>query len=137
MRARTVSERQLTVVIDVPRGSFFKRNDDGAIDFVSPLPCPFNYGHVPGTVADDGEAFDALVLGPRLPLGSKSTVAVRGRVDFVDSGKPDPKWICARSPLSASERLQVEMFFRFYAAVKSLIYGLRGKSGPTRYLGWL
>ena len=132
-----MSGQRLTVVIDVPRGSFLKRNDDGLIDFVSPLPCPFNYGHVPGTVADDGEAFDALILGPRLPLGSRSTVAVRGRVDFVDSGKPDPKWICGRSPLSVLERLQVEIFFRVYAAAKRLINRLRGKSGPTRYLGWL
>lgn len=137
MRASQVSGQTLTVVIDVPRGSFLKRDDEGGIDFVSPLPCPFNYGHVPGTVADDGEAFDALILGPRLPLGSTSTVAVRGRVGFVDSGKPDPKWICARSPVSALQRLQVDAFFRFYAAVKRVINRFRGKRGPTRYLGWL
>jgi inorganic pyrophosphatase len=130
-------EQELTVVVDVPRGGFVKRNDDGAIDFVSPLPCPFNYGHVPGTRAEDGEAFDALILGPRLPRGSKSTVVVRGRVDFVDCGRPDPKWICAQSTLGAFERWQVEAFFRFYAAAKRLINRFRGKSGPTRYLGWL
>ncbi|MGD8317320.1 MAG: inorganic diphosphatase [Myxococcales bacterium] len=128
---------ELTVVVDVPRGSFLKRDDHGAIDFVSPLPCPFNYGHVPGTLADDGEAFDALILGRRLPRGSKSTVAVRGRVDFIDSGRPDPKWICAGAPMSARQRLQVEIFFRFYAAAKRLINRFRGKTGPTRYLGWL
>jgi len=35
------------VVIEVPRGSFLKRGSSGHIDFVSPLPCPFNYGAVP------------------------------------------------------------------------------------------
>lgn len=132
-----MSEQKLTVVIDVPRGSFLKRDDGGAIDFLSPLPCPFNYGHVPGTEAEDGEAFDALILGPRLPLGSESTVTVRGRVNFVDSGTPDPKWICARAPMSAVQRMQVEIFFRFYAAAKRIINRVRGKRGPTRYLGWL
>jgi inorganic pyrophosphatase len=132
-----MSEQRLTVVVDVPRGSFLKRDDGGAIDFVSPLPCPFNYGHVPGTQADDGEAFDALILGPRLPLGTKSMVTVRGRVNFIDSGRLDPKWICARTPMSALQRVEVEIFFRFYAAAKRLINRVRGKTGPTRYLGWL
>ncbi len=125
------------MVIDVPRGSFLKRDDRGAIDFVSPLPCPFNYGHVPGTLAADGEALDVVVLGPRLPLGSRSTVPVRGRVDFVDSGRPDPKWICAPAPMTSWQRIEVDAFFRFYALAKRAINRARGKRGPTRYLGWL
>ena len=38
---------ELEIVIEVPRGSFLKRGLTGRIDFVSPLPCPFNYGAVP------------------------------------------------------------------------------------------
>jgi len=127
----------LTVVIDVPRGSFVKRNDDQLVDFVSPLPCPFNYGHVPGTLAEDGEALDAVVLGPKLPLGSTAKVRSRARVGFIDAGRSDPKWVCADTPLSRFQRLQVSGFFRCYAIAKRLINGLRGRRGPTRYLGWL
>ena len=127
----------LTVIIDVPRGSFVKRDDDGAVDFVSPVPCPFNYGHVRGTVAEDGDAFDAVILGPKRPLGSTATVVARARVDFIDAGQADPKWICADAPLSRFDRLQVQGFFRCYAAAKRLINLVRGKPGPTRYLGWL
>jgi inorganic pyrophosphatase len=127
----------LTVVIDVPRGSFIKRGDDGALDFVSPIPCPFNYGHVPGTSAEDGDAFDAVVLGPKLPPRSTAKVATRARIDFIDAGRSDPKWICADAPLSGFQRLQVAGFFRCYAAAKRLINRVRGKQGPTRYLGWL
>jgi inorganic pyrophosphatase len=127
----------LTVVIDVPRGSFVKRGDDGVVDFVSPIPCPFNYGHVPGTLADDGAALDAVVLGRALPLGSAARVAARARVDFIDAGCPDPKWVCAERPLSTFDRLQVAGFFRCYAVAKRLINGFGGKQGPTRYLGWL
>ncbi len=127
----------ITVVIDVPRGSFIKRSDDGSVDFVSPLPSPFNYGHVPDTVAEDGEGFDAVVLGPRLARGLESSVVVRGRVGFVDAGAPDPKWICAAAPLSESERRRVEGFFRRYACAKRWINRVRGKQGPTEYLGWL
>ena len=38
---------ELEVVIEDPRGSFLKRGSTGQVDFVSPLPCPFNYGSVP------------------------------------------------------------------------------------------
>ena len=127
----------LTVIIDVPRGSFIKRDDDGAVDFVSPIPCPFNYGHVSGTLAADGDALDAVVLGPRLSLGSTANVITRARVDFIDAGCSDPKWVCADAPLSGFDRLQIAGFFRCYAVAKRLINRARGKRGPTRYLGWL
>ncbi len=127
----------LTVVIDVPRGSFIKRGDDGTVDFVSLLPSPFNYGHVPGTLGEDGDACDAVVLGPRLALGATTRLPARGRVGFVDAGHTDPKWICASAPLSRAQRFQVEAFFRSYALVKRVINRVRGKRGSTRYLGWL
>ena len=132
-----MNDEPITVVIDVPRGSFIKRSDDGSVDFVSPLPSPFNYGHVPDTLAEDGEGLDAVVLGPRLARGSESSVVVRGRVGFVDAGMEDPKLICAPAPLSASERRRVEGFFRRYARAKRWINRFRGKQGPTEYLGWL
>jgi inorganic pyrophosphatase len=132
-----MTDEGLTVVIDVPRGSFIKRSDDGGVDFVSPIPCPFNYGHVPGTLADDGDACDAVVLGPKLSLGSTASVVTRARIDFVDAGRSDPKWVCAGAPLSRFDRLQVAGFFRCYAVAKRLINRVRGKRGPTRYLGWL
>ena len=127
----------LMVVIDVPRGSFIKRDDDGAVDFVSPIPCPFNYGHVPGSLAEDGDAVDAVVLGPKLAVGSTAKVATRARVDFIDAGVSDPKWVCADAPLSSFERFQVAGFFRCYAVAKRMINRVRGQRGPTRYRGWL
>jgi inorganic pyrophosphatase len=132
-----MSDEALTVVIDVPRGSFIKRDDDRSLDFVSPIPCPFNYGHVPGTLAEDGEALDAVVLGPRLPLGSTVASTKRARVDFLDGGRFDPKWVCADAPLSRFQRLQVAGFFRCYAIAKRLINRIRRKQGPTRYRGWI
>lgn len=132
-----MSNRAITVVIDVPRWSFVKRDDDGAIDFVSPLPTPFNYGHVPDTLGDDGDALDAVVLGPRLRRGTRLTTYVRGRVGFLDAGNDDPKWICGSDPLSPSQRRHVESFFRRYAVAKRVINWVRRKNGATRYLGWL
>lgn len=126
-----------TVIIDVPRWSFVKRRDDGSIDFVSPIPAPFNYGHVPDSRADDGEGVDAVVLGPRLARGTRLTVPVRGCIGFIDGGVSDPKWICGDTPLSRTDRRQLEGFFRSYALAKAAINRVRGRTGETSYLGWL
>ena len=47
---------EVEVVIEAPCGNFLKRGSAGHVDFVSPLPCPFNYGAAgPGaTLAKDG-----------------------------------------------------------------------------------
>jgi inorganic pyrophosphatase len=127
--------RELEVLIELPRWGFVKRDDSGRIDLLSPLPCPFNYGSVPGSLAPDGQREDALVLGPRLPTGSRQWLQVLGRVRFVDAGLADPKWVCGRSRLSARERISIDAFFNFYARVKRLVNAARGLPGPTHYAG--
>src|SRR5438067_13809865 len=70
---------ELAIQIEIPRGSFIKRGSTGNVDFVSPLPCPFNYGSVPAYIGLDGDLLDAVVLGARMSLGARVrvTVAVR------------------------------------------------------------
>jgi inorganic pyrophosphatase len=126
---------ELEVDIEVPRGGFVKRTDSGRVDFVSPLPCPFNYGSVAGTRSGDGDRLDAVVLGPRLARGSRVRLRVVARVDFVDGGLEDPKFICSAGPLDAGQRRLVEGFFGFYARAKRLLNLARGARGPTRYGG--
>ncbi len=119
------------VRIETPRGSFFKRDGRGRVDFVSPFPSPFNYGSVPGTLGADGEALDAVVLGPRLPRGHLATHTLRGRVRFLDGGVSDDKLICGPAP-SPGQRRRVVTFFRVYAAIKATRPWI---SGPSRLLG--
>jgi inorganic pyrophosphatase len=123
------------VVIEVPLGGFIKRRDDGSVDFVSPAPCPFNYGSVPGTRSGDGDRLDALVLGRRLARGTRVRTHVVGHVRFTDAGEDDPKLICSERPLSRIDRWRITVFFVVYARAKALINRLRGKTGPTRYGG--
>jgi inorganic pyrophosphatase len=123
------------VVIEVPLGGFIKRRDDGSVDFMSPVPCPFNYGSVPDTRSGDGDRIDALVLGPRLARGARVRTKVVGRVRFTDAGEDDPKLICSERPLSRIDRLRIVAFFVLYARAKALLNRLRGRAGPTRYGG--
>jgi inorganic pyrophosphatase len=125
----------VSFVVEVPRFSFVKRSADGTVDFVSPLPCPFNYGSVPGTTSGDGDPADVVLLGPRLARGARSAARVVGIVDFVDDGAPDPKHVCSRSAPTFLERSAVRLFFGGYARAKRLLNHARGKSGRTAFDG--
>ncbi len=125
------------VVIEIPRGSFLKRGSTGRIDFVSPLPCPFNYGSVPAYVGLEGDLLDAVVLGPRLALGTRLRVAAWGAVTLTDRGMSDDKLICSARPVSALEQRRVLRFFRFYAVCKGLLNVLRRRPGRNACEGWL
>jgi inorganic pyrophosphatase len=131
----TAHPRELDVVIDTPRLSILKRKDDGSIDYVSPLPCPFNYGSVPDTVSGDGDRLDAVVLGPRLARGARVHVNVVALVHFMDAGEPDPKYVCSPHPWRSRDALLVAAFFTAYARLKGALNRLRGERGSTRYQG--
>jgi inorganic pyrophosphatase len=128
---------ELEVDIEVPRGGFIKRTDSGSIDFVSPAPCPFNYGSVPGSRSGDGDRLDAVVMGPRLARGTRVRMPVVGCVDFVDAGREDPKFVCSEAPLGRRERLLLAGFFGFYARAKRVLNFARGARGLTRYGGFV
>jgi len=133
--ARTAPE--VEVVIEVPRGSFLKRGSTGHVDFVSPLPCPFNYGAVPALVGLEGDLLDAVVLGPRLPLGARLKVPAWGAVAQVDRGMLDHKLICSAAPPDEQTRRSVLRFFRFYAWSKGWLNLLRGQRGRNACDGWI
>jgi inorganic pyrophosphatase len=124
------------VVVEVPRGGFVKRDLEGVVAFVSPLPCPFNYGAVPGWLGGEGDLLDAVVLGPRLARGTRVHVPVRAAVSMLDAGRVDDKLICSAAPLGARDRAVVIAFFHFYARCKRVLALLRGRRGPCACLGW-
>ena len=128
---------QVNVRVQVSAGGFVKRASNGKIDFVAPLPCPFNYGELPGTLGGDGDPVDAVVLGPRIPRGELVAAQVQGAVAFVDAGAPDLKLVCSASSLSALQRAMVLNWFRGYGLAKRTLNLARGKRGETRCTGWI
>jgi len=125
---------QVRFVIEVPRWGFIKWGADGSVDYLSPLPSPFNYGSAPEHPGHDGDPADVVVLGQRRRRGETGVMAVWGRVRFLDQGHQDDKWICAVRAPRRRERLALESFFRIYALPKSII-GFITRSGPSRFEG--
>jgi len=119
----------LEVLIEVPRGSFLKRGSTGRVDFISPLPCPFNYGSVPEYIGLEGDLLDALVLGPRLSYGARVQVRASGAVTLTDRGMQDDMVVCSELRPSAAQWRSVLGFFHFYAKCKGLLNLLRHRPG--------
>jgi inorganic pyrophosphatase len=127
---------EVEVVVEIPRGSFLKRGSTGHIDFVSPLPCPFNYGSVPAYLGLEGDLLDAVVLGPRLRVGTRVKLPAWGAVILVDRGMTDDKLICSSQSIGARERQKVLRFFHFYARCKGLLNLWRRRPGRNACEGW-
>lgn len=127
---------QVEVIIEIPRGSFLKRGSTGHIDFISPLPCPFNYGSVTTHIGLEGDLLDAVVLGPRLERGSKLTISAYGAIGLTDRSMYDDKLICSTRPLSDKQINRVVRFFKIYAQCKRWLNYLRGQTGKHACEGW-
>ena len=124
------------IKIETPKYSFIKRKDDGSIDYISPVPCPFNYGSVLDTVSGDGDRLDAIVLGPKLKFGQEVDYPVVGVVEFMDKGEPDPKFIYSKNPITRIEKLKISSFFFVFSMAKKALNKARGKEGLTKVLSF-
>jgi inorganic pyrophosphatase len=91
---------------------------------------------VPQRLGLDGDLLDAVVLGPRLRLGTRLTVRAWGAVTLTDRGLADDKLICSDEPVSMADRERVLRFFRFYARCKALLNWWRRRPGRNACDGW-
>jgi inorganic pyrophosphatase len=132
----STSPVELEVVIEIPRWSFLKRGSTGRVDFVSPVPCPFNYGSVRGYIGGDEDFLDAIVLGPRLPRGARVSVRVHGAIGLTDRDMYDDKLVCSRGPLKARDRRLALLYMNLYGWLKRALNRWRGRPGRTACEGW-
>ena len=89
-------------VIEIPKGSMLKIewNRELAafeLDRVEPgiFAKPVNYGFIPGTLDEDGDELDTLlVTAEGMPTGTFTKALVIGVVEFIDGGEMDHKVVC-------------------------------------------
>ncbi len=124
------------VVIEIPRWSFLKRGSTGRVDFVSPLPCPYNYGSVPDRIGLEGDLLDAVVLGPRVPRGTRLRLRAQGAVGLAERGLYDDKLVCGTEPVTDGGRRRLLAFFSAYIGAKRLLNLIRGLPSDGRCTGW-
>lgn len=139
----------LNTVIEIPMGSAHKIEWDRdraafMLDRVEPkiFAKPVNYGFIPGTLDEDGDELDTLVVTEEpLPTGIWLEVKIIGIMNFEDDAEMDYKIVCVPSDdrntgdnintladLGERWRQQVEYHFSHYKDLK--------KPGTTIVQGW-
>lgn len=91
----------VNTVIEIPKGSTMKIEYDAKraafnLDRIEPtiFPKPTNYGFIPGTLDEDGDALDTLLVTEEpVPMGSWLKAKIIGMLDFEDDGDIDHKII--------------------------------------------
>lgn len=92
----------INVVIEIPQGSAVKYEvdkDSGAIMvdrfLFTPMAYPAAYGFIPGTLADDGDPVDAMVLVPAAVMpGAVIRARPIGLLQMEDEAGKDEKIVC-------------------------------------------
>ena len=108
-----------SICIEVSKWGMIKWNEKGNIDYISPIPCPFNYGSVKNIMGDDGDLQDAILLGDKKEVRFCGKYKLIGKVYFIDQGRQDHKWIfSATNKIRRRDWMVLDSFFRIYAQIK-------------------
>lgn len=139
---------ELNVIIEIPKGSNNKYEIDKETGLIkldranySAAPFPYDYGFVPQTLWDDGDALDVIVL-TTFPLQTGILVQVRpvAVMDMVDSGESDYKIIAVPTEDKRWDDVQdlgdinkhtLKEFQHFLETYKAL----KGKPAPVEIKG--
>lgn len=144
-----LDEQNINTVVEISKGSMLKieynrKKCTFELDRVEPeiFAKPTNYGFIPGTLDEDGDELDTLIVCPEaLPLGVVVKARIIGVLNFEDDGEMDHKVICVpadeRDSGNAIKTLadlpdqwkrKVEYHFNTYKDLK--------KPGTTKVLGY-
>jgi len=147
----------VNAVIEIPSGTTAKFEVDdvdgwlhwrhdrehGGRREVDYLPFPVNYGMVPRTLADDGDALDIVVLGRGLERGLVTRTRVIGVLKMGEDTERDDKLIAV--PLEAAlvngfSRLhEVQELDEHYPAARAILvlwFSYYWGNGATHVIGW-
>ncbi len=145
------SPEVIRAIVEIPKNSSNKYEYDGELGvfrldrpLYSPLHYPGDYGFVPGTLAEDGDPLDVLVLmsEPSFP-GCLIEVRPLGLLDLVDSAERDQKILAVpqRSPryeqihtvdqVWPHLRREIEHFFTIYKELEGKQTRIDGWRGPA------
>jgi inorganic pyrophosphatase len=140
---------EVNTVIEIPKGSTLKVEWDRkravfVLDRVEPaiFAKPVNYGFIPGTLDEDGDELDTLVVTDEpIQTGVWLKARVVGILNFEDDGEMDYKVVCVPADdrqtgdsvkglddLGERWKQQIVHHFTHYKDLK--------KPGSTKVLGW-
>jgi inorganic pyrophosphatase len=144
------SPEVVRAIIEIPQNSANKYEYDGNLGvfrmdraLYSPMHYPGDYGFIPGTLADDNDPMDVLVLvqQPSFP-GCLIEVRPVGVLNMVDNDERDQKVLAVptKNPrydqihtmdqIFAHVKREIEHFFTIYKELEGKVTKMQGWGGP-------
>lgn len=84
-------------IVEIPKFSKYKweiKNGIAVVDRVLSIHCPQNYGYIPDTLAEDGDALDVFICSAEpLPIGLEVEIEIIGEYICIDNGVIDNKLV--------------------------------------------
>ncbi len=144
------SPELVRVIIEIPKNSSNKYEYDGELGLFrldralySPMHYPGDYGFIPGTLAEDGDPLDIMVLVDEPSFtGCLMDARPVGVLEMIDSRENDQKILAVpnRNPRFESihtidqvfphTRREIEYFFSIYKELQGAKTEISGWSGP-------
>ncbi len=141
----------INVIVEIPQGSSNKYEYDPKTGLIKldrvnygPTPYPMNYGFIPGTIGEDGDAYDVLLLATH-PIHPGILVEARpvALMKMTDEGEVDDKIVCVPAKdrryenvkdvgdLNPHELQQIKLFFETIKVLKGtpgtvVVHGFEG-----------
>lgn len=148
---------EMNVIIEIPKGSNNKYEIDKETGLIkldranySSAPYPVDYGFVPQTLWDDGDALDVMVLATfPIPPGIMVEARPVAVMEMIDGGESDFKVIAVPvndkrwddvsdlSDINKHTIKEIQHFFETYKALKGkanevVIHGFKGKEDAQK-----
>jgi inorganic pyrophosphatase len=113
-------------MVDLKSGMIELEQKNGAPRYVQYLGYPCNYGNIPRSVllkskGGDGDAVDALVLGPAVPTGSVVKGRAIGILSLMDTGEKDDKVVVVMENSPFASVRSIEELDRKFPGVTSIL----------------
>jgi len=119
------SEGTVTAVIEIPQGcnqkiEYDHEHDCFVLDRILDWHYPANYGFIPGTMCEDGDALDVMVIGEIcLPRGTVLRVKPVALVEMYDCQLHDPKLIAVPDCVEYPKRKDFKIITNFLKEYKA------------------
>ena len=112
--------------VDLKSGMIELEQKNGAPRYVQYLGYPCNYGNIPRSVllkstGGDGDAVDALVLGPSVPTGSVVRGRAIGMLSLMDTGEKDDKVVVVMENTPFASVRSIEELDRKFPGVTTIL----------------
>jgi inorganic pyrophosphatase len=138
------------MIVEIPKNSSNKYEYDGKLGvfrldraLYSPLHYPGDYGFIPGTLAEDHDPLDVLVLVDEASFpGVLISVRPVGMLEMVDQSEPDEKVLAVPNGNPRYDQIhtidqvfqhklrEIEHFFTIYKELEGKHTEMRGWRGP-------